>query len=65
MYIITNEIEAEFSGLHMEAPDQIIAKRVVSGSTETGDWNLIEINQPEIDPIFLASPANTISALNI
>ncbi|MCX6823706.1 MAG: hypothetical protein NT085_01070 [candidate division SR1 bacterium] len=65
MYIITNETGVEFSGLHMEAPDQIIAKRVVSGATETGDWNLIEMDQPETDPIFLASPAHAISTLTI
>lgn len=45
--MISNEISAEFNGLHMEAPDQIIAMRSVSGTTVTGDWNLIELDSPE------------------
>ena len=49
----------------MEAPDQIIAKYDVTGLTTTGDWDLIENDIPELDPVFTVSPAYDILLADI
>jgi hypothetical protein len=49
----------------MEAPDQIIAKRYVSGATVTGDWDIIELDNPESDPVYLASAAANVTNTKI
>ena len=49
----------------MESPDQIVAKRKVVGQTSTGDWDLIENDYSDGDPVYIASPAATITNLSI
>ncbi len=50
---------------HIESPDQIIAKRTVVGPTTSGDRDVVENDRPEIDPLFSASAAATITNLEI
>ena len=47
-----------FNGLEAEMPDQLIANRYVSGATVTGDWNLVEQDVAEVDPLFSASASS-------
>ena len=55
LYLITNLIPGNFNGWDIESPDQIVAKHAVVGVTTTGDWDLIENDWNEVDPVFLAS----------
>lgn len=62
MYVILNELPSDEFDLHMERPDQIIAKRTVVGPTTSGDWDVIEMDtQQETDPVYVASPAANVT----
>ena len=57
MYIIINPNEIVLNGRHIESPDQIVAKYSVVGPTTTGDWDVVENDWNEVDPLFSASDA--------
>ena len=46
-----------FNGFTLYDGDQIIANKNTTGSSETGDWDTVEIHQSETDPVFSASSA--------
>lgn len=49
----------------MESPDQIVANKTQAGPSASGDRDVIENDSPEVDPLFVGSPAYEISATNI
>lgn len=65
MYVIINEVSPDGFDFHMEAPDQIIANKDVDGPTTSGDWDLVEIDIQESDPVYLASAAFGVTNLLI
>ena len=55
MYIISSSPSNPGLDFHIESPDEIIAKRDVTGATTSGDWEIVEMDMAEQDPIFSAS----------
>ncbi|MCX6822653.1 MAG: hypothetical protein NTX91_01465 [candidate division SR1 bacterium] len=65
MYIISSSPSNPDFDFHIESPDEIIAKRDVVGATTSGDWEVVEMDMEEQDPIFSASAVSGITSLII
>jgi len=65
MYVITSTPASDVFDFHMEAPDEIIANKMVVGPTTSGDWDLVEMDAQENDPIYLASDAHNVTNTGI
>ncbi|MEI7919787.1 MAG: hypothetical protein WCH65_06545 [bacterium] len=65
MFVIVSSPSSNEFDFHIEAPDEIIAKRDVVGSTTTDDWDVVEMDMLENDPVYLASDAHNITNTKI
>ena len=65
MYIISSSPSNPALDFHIESPDEIIAKRNVVGPTTSWDWDVVEMDMVEQDPIYSVSAAAGISVWNI
>lgn len=57
LYVLSNQLPDDLLPLHMEAPDQIIANKTREGQSLPEDWDVIENDYDEQDPVYLASVA--------
>lgn len=63
--MISNEVAPDGFPLHIESPDQIIANKSRAGQSLPEDWDVIENDYAEQDPLYSASVAAGITALQI
>lgn len=58
-------VEGDYNGLHLMVGDMLIANAVVGGESIASNWDVISNTVTESDPVFVASIAAGISALQI
>ena len=61
MFVIISSPANSWFDFHMESPDQIIANKDVVGPTTSGDWDLVEMDMQENDPVYAASASANVT----